>query len=626
MEERRRTHFDERGLIVDGAARPWWAATVHYWRTPRASWRRALVELARLGVTIVEVPVPWAVHERASGGHDFGGALDLGAFLDEARDAGLAVAAALGPMTDGEQRFAGLPERVVRDEAWWARAAHGGPAWVPLPTQAFPLPSLHAAGFLAEVGRWFAAVAAVLAPRAQAGGAVVALGLDVGQAAMARAAAFDLDYHPDAIAAWRADHDGEPPRTWTPDTAATCAAWVRWKAEATGRALATLSAALDSAGLDGLARYGGAPPVDPHHDDLATPWPRAAELASGTARPTAVRRRLVDRGALALARVPAGHSPLFAPTTETERRAVELSALAAGARGLTWTMGVARDRWIGGLLTADGHPTGEAHRVAALLAAAARLGLPGLRRRADVALIVTRADARHGLASSLVEPAPAALLELLHLGPAGADELARDAAAPLARRWFTAVARALDLAQVAWTLVDERADLDALSAAAFVVPTVGAPARVDRALWRALHRRAADRRIVVYGPDVPTLDELGAPLGTDLAPPRRAGTMRPGSLDDVPGLAADLAALAPRDEWTVERPGHLLVDVLEDAAGQVRALFVTNPGKKAARAVLTVPPGAALRDAIDDQPLRSDGGTLALDVPARGVRLLAATW
>ena len=30
--------------------------------------------------------------------------------------------------------------------------------------------------------------------------------------------------------------------------------------------------------------------------------------------------------------------------------------------------------------------------------------------------------------------------------------------------------------------------------------------------------------------------------------------MRPGSVDDVAGLADDLAALEPQDEWYVERP------------------------------------------------------------------------
>ena len=48
----------------------------------------------------------------------------------------------LGPLAALEETFAGLPEPVVRDEAMWARAAHGGPAFAPLVPRAFPLPSL----------------------------------------------------------------------------------------------------------------------------------------------------------------------------------------------------------------------------------------------------------------------------------------------------------------------------------------------------------------------------------------------------------------------------------------------------------------------------------------------------
>lgn len=236
------------------------------------------------------------------------------------------------------------------------------------------------------------------------------------------------------------------------------------------------------------------------------------------------------------------------------------AAIAAGAQGLTWHAGVARDRWNGGLCSSQGEPTAEGQRVAAFIAqqnartphshshSQPQPQPPQLPQQPQahsppqpaVALIVSRTDTRHGLASSLVDPAPPAALELLGLGAAGAAALGADRDAPIARRWFDAVAQALDLARVAWIRVDERVDLAALPVRAFVVPTL---TRVDRALWRQLQRLAAERRTIVIGPTLPTLDELGEPLGADATPPRRAGTMRPGSLDDVPGLAADLAAL-----------------------------------------------------------------------------------
>ena len=65
----RRTWFDERGLVLaarpgDAGPRrvPFFGAAMHYWRTPRAVWRRCLDGLAGLGVTMVESYVPWSVH------------------------------------------------------------------------------------------------------------------------------------------------------------------------------------------------------------------------------------------------------------------------------------------------------------------------------------------------------------------------------------------------------------------------------------------------------------------------------------------------------------------------------------------------------------------------------------
>ncbi len=222
-------------------------------------------------------------------------------------------------------------------------------------------------------------------------------------------------------------------------------------------------------------------------------------------------------------------------------------------------------------------------------------------------------------ASSLVAPVPPVALELLGLGPAGAAELCTDAAAPRARRWADAIAAALELGQVAATVVAEDAELAAIPARAFVAPTLG---RVDRGLWRALARLAADRRIVVFGPDAPTVDELDQPLGDDLAPPRRAGRMRPGSLDDLAGLAADLAALAPRDEWIATRPAGVTTACFAAHDGRVRALFVANRSDRAVRAIVAIPAGAALRDALTDAPVPTVDGTLALELPARALRWL----
>ncbi|HVV86776.1 MAG TPA: hypothetical protein VHE35_27145, partial [Kofleriaceae bacterium] len=235
------------------------------------------------------------------------------------------------------------------------------------------------------------------------------------------------------------------------------------------------------------------------------------------------------------------------------------------------------------------------------------------------ALVASRADARHGLASSVLDPAPPIVAELVGLGPAGAAHLGRDADAVTYRRWFAACAAALDLARVPFAIVDESAGADRLLAFdAIVAPTLR---RVDRGLWRDLAAAAAARRVVVYGPEQPTHDELGRPLVDDPVPPRRAGRMRPGSVDDLAGLAEDLAALVDPEPWAIERPAGPHVDVFDDDHGDARAIIVTNPGAGPVRARLVTPPGVGLRDALSDEHLDATDGHATIALAAGDARL-----
>lgn len=163
----------------------------------------------------------WGLHARR-GGLDWSGERDLGAAIDAAAAAGLAVCLELGPLAALEETYAGLPEHVVRDEAMWARAAHGGPAFAPLAPRALPLPSQASSAFTDALAGFYRAVAAIAAPRLAPDGPVVAIGLDAGRPYLARSGAYDLDYHPDAIAAWRAHRDVEPPRRYAADRDLRC--------------------------------------------------------------------------------------------------------------------------------------------------------------------------------------------------------------------------------------------------------------------------------------------------------------------------------------------------------------------------------------------------------------------
>src|SRR5262249_50604413 len=118
-------------------------------------------------------------------------------------------------------------------------------------------------------------------------------------------------------------------------------------------------------------------------------------------------------------------------------------------------------------------------------------------------------------------------------------------------------------------------------------------------------------------------DELGQPL-TD-AVPRRVGRLKAGSLDDLPGLAADLAALAgePSDAWQIERPDDVHAYAHADPAGSVRVVFVASDLTKPATAVLLVDEATrTLRDPFSHERIVAADGKATIALPAGGIRML----
>jgi hypothetical protein len=151
------------------------------------------------------------------------------------------------------------------------------------------------------------------------------------------------------------------------------------------------------------------------------------------------------------------------------------------------------------------------------------------------------------------------------------------------------------------------------SGTAVAGPVAGEPATARR----------AHRTVVVIGPGTPTRDELGQPLVD--AVPRRVGRLKAGSLDDLPGLAADLAILAgePTDAWQIERPDDVHAHAHVDPAGDVRVVFVTSDAPRPANAVLLVGEATrALRDPFARERIAVAGGRATIALGGRGVRML----
>ncbi|HEX4421563.1 MAG TPA: beta-galactosidase [Kofleriaceae bacterium] len=640
MEARQRTRFDAAGLVVDGARHlPFYAGAMHYWRADPAHWARCLRALRDLGLTLVETYVPWRVHEPAAGQAAWDGPRDLARFITAAGDAGLGVVLRPGPHVNAELTAFGLPDHVVSDPACQARTAAGTPVWMPSPPRAWPVPSYASRAFRDRVRAWYAAVAEVIRPLVAPDGPVVALGIDNEAQMFFRLGAYDHDYHPDAVAEWRATSglDGEPPRAWDPADAARCISWVRFKDQYVAHALAAFGVALDDAGLGGVARFHNLPPGHHGFYDLrglqrAIGGPVGIDAYTPRAQFRGLRQRALaavgNAAPLPLAlEVGVGFFPWLPPLDAgddpTRERDHLLSLLATGIRGFNLFMAVERDRYYGAALDRTGALAAHAGWIRPLLAALAELDWPRLRRAAPIAVVDPRADARFGLATSALDPMTPIVAELLELGPGGAAELGGDGAAILQRRWQAAILRALDLARVPYVLVEESVTEDELAGyRAVIVPTLD---RLDRGLGHTLRALAANHRrtVIVVGPGTPAHDELGQPFGDAL--PRRVGRLKAGSLDDLPGLAADLAALAgePSDAWQIERPDDVHGYAHADPTGAVRCVFVASDAARPASAVLLVDDTTrALRDPFSHERLAVAGGRATVALPPRGVRLL----
>ncbi len=638
MEARRRTWFDDRGLVVaaPGGDRnlPFYAGAMHYWRVPPIRWGASLRAMHSLGLTCVETYVPWRVHQPEQGTQVWTGDRDLGRFLEAARSAGLSVILRPGPHVNAELTSFGIPDWVLADPDVQARTAHNTLAWMPAPPRAFPIPSYASQKFHALVRDWYRAFAEIITPHLAPDGPVVAVGVDNEAQLFFRTGAFDLDYHPDALAWWRETSGLDaPPLEYAASDTARCALWLKFKDEYIARALRAFSQILDDVGLGGIARFHNLPPGHYQHYDLsqlqhAIGGPVGIDAYTPRSEFPELRRRAAALGGnaapLPLApEVGVGFFPWFPPLDAgddtTRERDHLLTLLASGVRGFNLYMAVERDRWYGAAISTQGQV--EAPWIKPLLGALAEVEWPSLRRfpAPAIALVDTRADTRFGILTNLIDPFTPVLAEVLGFGPGGAAELGTDAGAIAARRWQTAIARALELAQVPYAIVDESTPEPTLATyRAVIAPTLD---RIDRGLLERLRALADHKRaIVVIGPGSPMRDELDQAHSEPL--PKRVGKLKAGSLDDIPGLADDLAALAGElpAAWQIERPDDVRAFAFADAEQRVRVVFLASDASRNTTAVLLAD-GTALRDPLSNDTIRIDHGRATIPMPARGVRM-----
>ncbi|MBO3731411.1 beta-galactosidase [Glycomyces niveus] len=147
------------GLVLDDREETLLCASLFYFRLPREVWEARLAQVRATGYRAIDVYLPWNFHETAPGAWDFEGRRDVGAFLDLAHAAGLAVIARPGPYICSEWDGGALPSWLALEDGLQLR-------------QAEPK-------FLAQVGRWFDQAMPILAERQWGrGGSVVAVQLE----------------------------------------------------------------------------------------------------------------------------------------------------------------------------------------------------------------------------------------------------------------------------------------------------------------------------------------------------------------------------------------------------------------------------------------------------------------
>jgi len=109
--------FDKNGFKINGEDAFMVSGEFHYFRVPRSDWKRRMELFREAGGNTIATYVPWIVHEPTEGNILFGDRdeRDLAAFLDTARETGLAVVLRPGPYQYSELINDGLPEWLLSD-------------------------------------------------------------------------------------------------------------------------------------------------------------------------------------------------------------------------------------------------------------------------------------------------------------------------------------------------------------------------------------------------------------------------------------------------------------------------------------------------------------------------------
>ncbi|HYP90229.1 MAG TPA: beta-galactosidase [Polyangiaceae bacterium] len=644
---------------------PLLCGSVHYFRLEPESWRACLESMREMGCTVVDVYVPWSVHETADGTLDFGAknpALNVVEFLRVAEDVGLYAFVRPGPHINAELSGFGLPERVLWDRDCQARSPAGEAVILPMPPYAFPVPSYTSRKLLSEASAWLNRVGEVLGPLAWPHGPIVLCQIDNEGALYFRDGVYEQDYHPDSLALYReglrrsygseetlsaayggavSSFEVSPPvRFDAKDSHALLRQldWAEHQEALIAEAFGIFRAALAGGGLERLPTCHNLPmgqsatPLDPsrlgkvveclgmdyyHVAAEATP-----EVILKRTSEVVTRADAFDYPAFAV-ELAAGFPPFFPALTEHDNRFSALSCLAAGIRGFNLYMAVERDRWIGSPIDRFGGRRPFFDFWSSLNEAVSRTRLYELSRVADVCVVVPRSLHRLERLLHAFGPISAAAFDIMGLG--AYDSCYEQG--PFAGRLFDAEKFLLRLfaelaAQgIAYSVSSNDAAASALAASrfGFVASAVG----IEPELWAALDAIASRGTQLRFGPELPST----TPSGLDALAALSAAAAAHVALLREPDIGTELTRLCQAHApFRLGLGPGLSTSLFRDAGGAPRVLFVTNTTRSPQLAELdtTVFDGAVheVVDALDGSSFRATVRSLEVPLSPQSVRML----
>ncbi len=657
-----------RGLRLGDREVPLISGSVHYFRLDPKEWLAALTAVQSLGIDIVDLYLPWGVHEQVDGSFDFGvkdPRLDVVRFLKQVKNLGMLAIVRPGPHINAELTFFGIPERVIWNADCQARSPRGKPVVLPVPPLAFPVPSYASETFLEESDRWLAAVGEQLAPLVWPHGPIVLCQIDNEGALYFRDGVYDQDHHPDAIATYRAFllrkygsvaavrdvlHDPAadidtlvPPARLSGKSMLDLARHLdaaEAQEEILARAFLRMKSTLHLAGLRGVPTmhnlpFGeGSTPLDPERvnqvvDLLGLDY---YHVASETTR-AEIARRTGDLAVRAGARgyapfaceLGAGFPPFFPPITEGDSAFTALTALAYGLRGFNVYMAVERDRWIGAPIDRHGRRRPFADFWESLVTALTRLDFFALHVEAAVHVVVPRNVRR--LARVLHAFGPITLAAF-HVSGGGAEQACFEddfgTGSPFAldaAEWLRKVEAALAGERIPFAVVAGDLTEQALAHGKWTL--VACAGGLEQEIRSSLGAGMARGCALSIGPYPAERDAIYRPLLEPFVVPAVAGVPNLFGLDESALRAAVRAAKDALHLPSLEcSPDAAFVSVHRDTEGRARVAFLLNPSAHAVRAELSLPGITRAVDALDGAQFHARVRSLEVPLPAQTARML----